>query len=87
MRAILNQVILKPCEAKKVTEGGIILSEAHIQRSNKAVVVSAGNGTKKRPMIWEKGQTVYHVKGHGTEIEKDGEKFYIMDMDAIIAYH
>lgn len=87
MQALLNQVILKPCEQKMVTSGGIILSEAHTQRSNKAVVVSVGNGTKKRPMIWKKGQTVHHVKGHGAEIEQNGEKLYIMDMDAIIAHY
>ena len=37
-------------------------------------------------MLYKEGQVVYHVKNHGTEIEKNGEKHYIMDMDAILAY-
>lgn len=87
MKALLNQVILKPFEKKMITEGGIILSEAHTQRSNKALVVSVGRGTKKRPMIWEEGQTVHHVKGHGFEVIDNGQKLYMMDMDAIIAHY
>lgn len=87
MRALLNQVIVKPFEKSMVTEGGIILSEAHTQRSNKGIVVSAGGGTKKRPMIWKEGQVVHHVKGHGFEVVDNGEKLYMMDMDAIIAHY
>jgi chaperonin GroES len=86
MIALRNQVIVKPFQSDEISAGGIIVPDAFKQRSNKAKVISAGSGTKKRPMLYEEGQTVYHVKGHGTEIEKNGEKYYIMDMDAILAY-
>lgn len=86
MKALKNQVIVKPFESENVSAGGIIVPDAFKQRSNKATVVSAGRGTKQRPMLYAEGQVVYHVKNHGTEIIKDGEKHYIMDMDAILAY-
>lgn len=86
MIALKNQVVVKPFQSDNVSAGGIIVPDSFKQRSNKALVVSAGRGTAKRPMLYEEGQTVYHVKGHGTEIEKKGEKYYIMDMDAILAY-
>jgi chaperonin GroES len=86
MIALRNQVIVKPFQSDEISAGGIIVPDAFKQRSNKAKVISVGSGTKKRPMLYEEGQTVYHVKGHGTEIEKNGEKYYIMDMDAILAY-
>jgi chaperonin GroES len=86
MKAVLNQVILKPFLSDIVSLGGILVPESFKERSSKALVISAGNGTKKRPMLYKEGQTVYHVKGHGMEIEKEGEKYFIMDMDAILAY-
>jgi len=86
MIALRNQVIVKPFQGDEMSSGGIIVPDAFKQRSNKAKVISAGGGTKKRPMLYAEGQTIYHVKNHGTEIEKNGEKYYIMDMDAILAY-
>lgn len=86
MIALKNQVVVKPFEADNVSAGGIIVPDSFKQRSNKALIVSAGRGTAKRPMLYKEGQVVYHVKNHGTEIEKNGEKHYIMDMDAILAY-
>ncbi|MCE9537883.1 MAG: co-chaperone GroES [Bacteroidetes bacterium] len=87
MQALLNQVILKSFEIEGVTSGGIILPDSIKRRSSKAEIISVGKGTKKRPMIWEKGQIVHHVKNHGTEVIDNGEKVYLMDMDAIIAYY
>lgn len=87
MQAVLNQVVVKPCESDNVSAGGIIIPDSFKKRSSKATIVSVGRGTKKRPMIWSKGQVVHHVKDHGTEIIENGEKFYLMDMDAIIAYY
>lgn len=86
MKAILNQLVLKPFPSDELSAGGIVVPDSFKERSSKAKVISAGRGTAKRPMLYKEGQTVYHVKGHGTEIEKDGEKYYIMDMDAILAY-
>lgn len=86
MKAIRCQVIVKPFPSDEISAGGIVVPDSFKQRSNKATIVSVGNGVKDRPMKWKEGQVVYHVKNHGTEIQKDGEKYYIMDMDAILAY-
>ncbi len=86
MKAIRCQVIVKPFPSDEISAGGILVPNSFKQRNNKATVISAGNGIVGRPMKWKEGQVVYHVKDHGTEIQKDGEKYYIMDMDAILAY-
>lgn len=86
MRALKNQVIVKPFESESVSAGGIIVPDSFKERSNKAKVVSVGGGTKQRTMLYAEGQVVYHVKNYGTEIIKNGEKHYIMDMGAILAY-
>jgi len=86
MIALKNQVIVKPFMGDSISLGGIIVPDSFKKRSNKATVISVGNGTPKRPMLYKKGQVVYNVKDYGTEILKDGEKHYIMDMDAILAY-
>ena len=88
MRAIRNKVILTPMPSEDISQGGIIVPNSFKAVSNKMKVVSAGRGTKTRPMhdYLKEGTIVYRVKNHGTEIEEKGEKMFIMDMDAILAY-
>lgn len=88
MQAVRNQVILKPMLVDEKSVGGIIVPESFKKTSNKMEVLSAGRGTKIRPMhdYIKKGTIVYRVKDYGTEIHENGEKLFIMDMDAILAY-
>ncbi len=85
MKAIRNNVIVKPFFISNITEGGIFIPDTIKKESDKVLIVSVGLGTKDKPMRLKENTVGYRVKDWGTPIEKDGEKYYIMDASAIIA--
>jgi hypothetical protein len=44
-----------------------------------------GNGTKNRPMRFEKGQVGFRVKNWGVPVEDNGELYYLMEDVALLA--
>ena len=85
MQPIKNNILVKPCESDSVSTGGIIVPDAYRAISNKVEIVKVGNGTKEKPMRLKEGQIGHRVKSWGTEILIDGEKYFLMDADSIIA--
>jgi len=85
MQAIRDNILVKPCASESISDGGLFVPDSFKERSNKAVVVSVGDGIAKKPMYLKVGQTIFHIKGAGTEIEKDGEKFYLMKQQDVLA--
>lgn len=85
IKPIRNNVLVKPFPSDEMSEGGIIVSEAHRPISNKMMVVEVGNGTKKTPMQFKKGETVFRVKDCGTPIEEKGELFFLVEQSWLIA--
>lgn len=86
MRAINENVLLKPFESDNISAGGIFVPDSCKKVSNKCQVISVGNGTKKKPMKVKEGSTVYRVKDWGCEVIIDGQIHYLMNQDAIIAW-
>ncbi len=78
MKAIRDNIIVKPFKSDEVSEGGLIVPENCRERNNKATVISVGDGTKRHPKKLEIGDVVFHVKDAGTEIIENGEKYFIM---------
>ena len=85
MTPIRTQVLVKPFPSDEVSEFGIIVPESARKPSNKVTVVKVGNGTKDKPMKLKAGQTGYRVQDWGCDVLIDGELYFIMDQDAIIA--
>lgn len=85
MKAIRDNIIVKPCISDEYSEGGLFVPEAFRERSNKAVIVSVGNGTKRRKMYLKEGQTIFHIKGAGTEFVENGEGYFIMKQQDVLA--
>lgn len=85
IKPIRTTILVKPCEGDSVSTGGIILSDAHKEESNKVEVMATGLGTNKKEMRYKKGDIVFRVKGHGHPVEENGELLYLMDQDAILA--
>lgn len=85
MKAILDEIIVKPCAPDELTEGGLIVPENFRERSAKAIIVSVGDGTKKKPMFLRVGETCFHVKGAGTEIIEKGESLFLMKQQDVLA--
>ena len=85
IQPIRTQVLVKPFMADAISEGGIHVPDSFKEESNKVEVISVGNGTKKNPMRYSKGQVAFRVKSHGTPVEENGERYYLMDQDALLA--
>lgn len=85
MQPIRNNVLVKPCDSDSISAGGIIVPDSYKAISNKVKIVKVGNGTKEKPMRLKEGQIGHRVKSWGTEIIMDGEKYFLMTDDSIIA--
>ena len=87
MTTIKNKVIVKPCISDDISLGGIIVPQSFMKRSAKAVVVAVGPGTANKPMLIPNGAICLHILGAGEEIEKEGEKYYVMNDADVLAYY
>lgn len=85
MQPVRNIILTKPFPPDEVSEGGIFVPESARQENNKMRVVAVGNGTKERKMIFNPGDVVYRVKDWGTPVDIEGERYYLMDQNGIIA--
>jgi chaperonin GroES len=85
IQPIRDNVLVKPFPSDELSAGGIIVSEAHREVSNKMEVVAVGNGMKGKPMEFKKGDTAFRVKGMGDEIEINGEKHFLVKQSWLIA--
>lgn len=85
MKLILDNVLLKPYPPDETSAGGIIVSEAHRAVNNKMMVVAVGKGTKKLPMEFKPGDTVFRIKDVGDEVLIDGEKHFIVKSNWLLA--
>lgn len=82
---IRENVLVKPFASDEKSAGGIILSEAHREVSNKVRVVAVGKGTKNLPMNWKEGDVAFRIKDCGDEIIIDGERHFIVKSNWLIA--
>lgn len=85
INVIRDNVLVKPFPSDEFSEGGIVVSEAHREVSNKMRVVAVGNGTKDKPMRFKEGDIAFRVKDCGDEIEIGGEKYFIVKQSWLIA--
>lgn len=81
-----DNILVRPCPSDEMTTSGIIVPDSFMERSNKAVLVSVGHGTEKHPKTLNEGDTIFHVKGAGTELIINGEKLYYMKSWDVLAY-
>jgi chaperonin GroES len=86
IKAIREQVLIKPLPSNKVSRGGIIVADSFVERSSKGVVINTGRGTKNRPMEYQKDDIIFHIKTAGIEVIQDGEKYYLIPSMDILAY-
>lgn len=82
---IRDQVLVKPFESDNISSGGIIVSDAHKEISNKVKVISVGNGTKSLPMNWKPGDIAFRIKDCGDEILIGGERHFLVKSNWLIA--
>lgn len=81
IRPIRKQVLVKCFESDNISEGGIIVPDALRKPSNKVTIVDVGRLVTKV----KKGEIGFRVKDWGEEIYHEGQQYFIMNEDAIIA--
>lgn len=85
MTPVKNQILFKPFLVDEKTKGGIFVPNSFRHESDKGEIVEVGRGTKNRPMRLKKGDIGFRVHEWGTLVEKNGESFYLMEDNAILA--
>jgi chaperonin GroES len=85
IKPIRNQVLVKAFKEDEMSSGGIIVPESMRKEGSKVEIIAVGNGTPSRPMRLKPGMTGFRVKDWGVPVEDDGELYYLMDEEAILA--
>ena len=91
LKPLHNQVIIKAVVAQEKTEGGLVLPKtADKERPEKGEVIAAGPGKmlasgQRAEMSVRIGQTVIFKKYVPDEIKIEGEEFFVITEDDIIA--
>lgn len=82
---IRDIVLCKPFPSDEISEGGIIVSDAHKAVSQKMEVIAVGKGLKNKPMNLKPGDTAFRVKDNGTEVWENGQQYFLLKSDWLIA--
>lgn len=85
IQPIRNNVVVRAFKGTNQTDSGLVIPDNCIKESDKVEIVAVGCGTAKRPMKRKVGEIGYRVHEWGTPFEYNGENFYLMDDNAIIA--
>lgn len=86
MKPLRDLVLVKPCMADEITEGGLFIPANFQERSSKAEVIEIGAGTKKVKMEAKKGDIVIHIKGAGDMVLIDDQPHYLIRQADILSY-
>jgi chaperonin GroES len=85
-----DRVLVKPCEEKEKTKGGIVLPDTAKEKPQEGKIVAVGEGKKTDdgkiiPLSLKVGDKVLYGKYSGTEITVDGEEYLIIREEDILA--
>ena len=84
-----GRLIVSSLEQTERTESGLYLPESAKERPQLAKVVaytpSRGDDGKPNEEMCKVGDTIFHSKYGGTELEYDGDSYLIMSEDQILA--
>ena len=85
-----NRVLIKACEAKDVTIGGIVLPDSAKEKPQEAEVVVLGTGGKDEKgnditFDVAVGNLVLTSQYGGTIVKEDGEEYKIVNAEDILA--
>lgn len=85
IQPIRNQVLVKAIKEDEVSTGGIIVPEYLRKDGAKVEIIAVGEGTSQKPMTLNPGMIGFRVNDWGTPVEHDGNLYYLMHQDAILA--
>ncbi len=80
-----SRVLIEEITVEEVTKSGIVLAPSARKKTQTAYVKAVGNGTEKSPITVSVGDKVIYALYSGTELEIEGKKLRLVEMDDILA--
>ena len=90
VRPLHDRIIVQRLEEGEQKVGGIIIPDSAKEKPQQGKVIAAGNGKsndkgKRIPLDVTAGDTILFGKYSGQEIKLDGEEYFIMSEDDVLA--
>jgi len=81
-----KRVLVKPSEKEEKTEGGLIIpATAEKEKPSQGVVVKLGTTKTDHKFLVKEGDVVFFKKYSPDEVEMDGDTYYLIDENDILA--
>ena len=77
-----DRVVIQPIETETKTASGIYIPDSAKEKSNTAIVVAV---SKSENIDVKVGERVIYAEHSGTNIEHDGQKYIILEINEILA--
>ena len=91
LKPLFDNVVVKPGKAEEQTKFGLVIPDTAKEKPQKGEVVAVGDGRwddegeKRVPMDVKVGDTVIYKEWGKTSIKIEGEEFFIMSQNDILA--
>ena len=90
VRPLHDRIIIRRLDEGEQKIGGIIIPDTAKEKPQQGKVIAAGNGKsndegKRIPLDVKAGDTILFGKYSGQEIKLDGEEYFIMREDDVLA--
>lgn len=85
LKPLLKRVVLKSKEVEEKTAGGLVLPSSAQKEDNQiGEIVAIGSDIDEKDVV-KVGDTVVYKPYSATKVDQDGEEFYIVDHEDILA--
>lgn len=90
LQPLYDKIVVEQCDAKEVSDGGVILPETSKEKPKEGIVKAVGIGRmlddgKVIPLKIKVKDRVLFTTYSGTEVEVDGDKYLIMSENDVLA--
>ncbi len=91
LKPLFDNVVVKPSKAQEQTKSGLVIPDSAKEKPTKGEVVAVGDGRwdedgeKRVPMDVKIGDTVIYKEWGKTSVKIDGEEYFIMSQNDILA--
>ncbi len=90
LKPLGSRVVVRALERDEITKSGIVLPDTVKEKPQRGTVIAAGHGKanddgKRVPLDVKAGDQILFGKYSGQEITFDGEEYFIMKEDDVLA--
>ncbi|MEA5075820.1 MAG: co-chaperone GroES [Coriobacteriia bacterium] len=91
LKTLFDNVVVQPAQAEEQTKSGLVIPDSAKEKPQKGEIVAVGDGRwddegeKRVPMDVKVGDVVIYKEWGKTSIKVEGEEFFIMSQNDILA--